>query len=76
MQELLRKLNINEQFTKPIRGIKFGNKEQINILKDLNKYSIQMAINKKAQKILSFSPLMINLLPSRNVILVPVKETW
>ncbi len=23
MQELLRKLNINEQFTKPIRGIKF-----------------------------------------------------
>ena len=56
-------------------GIKFGNKEQTKILKDLNKYNIQRAINKNAQKILSFNPLMMNLLPSRNVILVPVNVT-
>jgi hypothetical protein len=33
---------------------------------------MQSEMNKKAQKMLSFKPLMINLLPSRNVMLDPV----
>ncbi len=58
-----------------ISGITFGIKEQNNILKDRNKYNIHKAISKKAHKMLSFNPFIINLLPSRNVILVPVSVT-
>ena len=53
-------------------GIRLGISEQINILADLNKYNMHKAISKKAQKILSFNPLMINRLPSKKVELVPV----
>src|SRR6187397_2538442 len=56
-------------------GMRLGINEQINILADLNRYNIQIEISKKAQRILSFNPLIIKLLPSKNVILVPVNCT-
>ena len=56
-------------------GTRLGIKEQIKIRSDLNKYNIHTAIRRKAQKILSFNPFIINLLPSKNVILVPVNFT-
>ena len=49
--------------------------EQIRIRNDLNRFSIQTAINRKAQKILSCKPLMIKRLPSRNVTEAPVSCT-
>ena len=55
-----------------IRGMTLGIREHKSILTDLNKYNIQRAMSKKAQKILSFKPLMIKLLPSKKVMLVPV----
>ena len=56
-------------------GIRLGMREQINILADLNKYSMQSEMSKNAQAILSFNPLIIKLLPSKKVILVPVNCT-
>ena len=56
-------------------GIKLGIKEQSKILKDLNKYNIQTEISKKAQNILCFNPSMMNRLPSRKVMLLPVNLT-
>ena len=55
-----------------IKGMTLGMREQIKIRKDLNKYSIHKAINKNAHKRLSFSPLIIKLLPSKKVIVAPV----
>ena len=55
-------------------GIIFGNKEHNNIFSDLNKYNMHKAINKKAQRILSFNPLIINLEPSKKVTLLPVNK--
>ncbi len=40
-------------------GITFGMREQKSIRKDLNKYNMHKAMNKNAQKILSFKPLII-----------------
>ena len=57
------------------RGTILGIKEQIKIGKDLNKKIIQIAINKKAQKIDSPKPFTIKLLPSKNVTLLPVITT-
>ena len=57
------------------RGTILGSKEQIKIGNDLNKKIIQMAINKKAQKIDSPSPFTIKLLPSKKVTLLPVSTT-
>ncbi len=57
------------------KGMRLGINEQIKILADLKRYNIQSDISKKAQKILSFNPLMIKLLPSKKVILVPVSCT-
>ena len=54
------------------KGIILGIREQIRIRADRNKYNIHNAINKNAQRILSFSPLRIYRLPSKNVTLVPV----
>lgn len=56
-------------------GIKLGIKEQINILNERNRNSIQKAIKTNAQNILSFKPVMINAEPSKNVTLLPVKVT-
>ena len=56
-------------------GITFGINQQMSTLKDLNKYSMHKAINAKAHMILSFKPLMIKRLPSKNVMLVPVSCT-
>jgi hypothetical protein len=50
-------------------------REQTRILNDRKRYNIQIAISKNAHPILSFSPLIMNLLPSRKVILVPVRVT-
>src|SRR5258706_8165102 len=58
-----------------IRGITFGIREQKSIRKDLNKYNMHKAINKNAQKILSFKPLIIKRSPSKNVMVVPVNCT-
>src|SRR5687768_3618965 len=58
-----------------IKGIIFGISEQIRILKDLNKYSIQSAISTNAQITLSLRPFIIYALPSRKVTLVPVNNT-
>ena len=57
------------------KGTILGIKEQIKIGKDLNKKIIQIAINKKAQKIDSPNPFTIKLLPSKNVTLLPVITT-
>src|SRR6476469_7710391 len=56
-------------------GTKFGMREQTNILKERNRYNMQMVINRNAQRILSFKPLMIKLLPSKKVTEDPVKVT-
>src|SRR5688500_17860508 len=56
-------------------GTRFGINEHNNIRKERNRYSMHKAISMKAQNILSFSPLMMKLLPSRKVTLVPVKVT-
>ena len=53
-------------------GIRLGSREQIRIRKLRNKYSMQTAINRKAQTMLCFKPLMIKVLPSRKVTVVPV----
>ena len=53
-------------------GTMLGTSEHMRIGKDLNKKSIQSAINKKAQKIDSPNPLIIKLLPSQKVTLLPV----
>ena len=58
-----------------IKGIILGNNEHTKIRTDLNKYNIHKAINKNAQKTLSFNPFIINWLPSKKVILVPVSCT-
>ena len=55
-----------------ISGTRLGTREQINILADLNKFNMHTEISRNAQKILSFKPLIIKLLPSRKVMLVPV----
>ena len=55
-----------------INGTTLGINEHTNILNDLNKYNIHKVIKAKAYKILSFKPLIIKLLPSKNVTLVPV----
>jgi hypothetical protein len=55
------------------KGIILGINEHNKILKDLNKYNMQSAINKNAYNTLSFKPAIIKLLPSKKVILVPVK---
>src|SRR5688572_8074706 len=52
----------------------FGRSEHNKILHDLNRYNMHNVISKKAQKILSFNPFMINPVPSRNVTDVPVRR--
>ena len=49
--------------------------DESKILKDLNRYNMQSAINKNAQKILSFKPFIIKRPPSKKVILLPVSLT-
>jgi hypothetical protein len=56
-------------------GMMFGINEHMSILRDLKRYNMLADISRKAQNILSHSPLMMKRLPSKNVTLVPVKET-
>ena len=56
-------------------GMILGMREHIKILTERKRKSIHNAINKNAHAILSFKPLMINLLPSKKVMLVPVNVT-
>ena len=57
------------------KGITFGIREHNNILNERKRKSIQTAMSKNAHAMLSLRPLMMNLLPSKNVMLVPVSVT-
>ena len=56
-------------------GIKLGMREHNNILNERKRKNIQAAMSKNAHAMLSLRPLMMNLLPSKNVMLVPVMVT-
>ena len=57
------------------KGIRLGINEHNNMRNERNKYNIQRVINKNAQKILSFNPLMIKPEPSKKLTLLPVNVT-
>ena len=59
-----------------ISGMTLGASEHNRIRNDRNRNSIQPAISTNAHSILSRSPLIIKLLPSKYVTLVPVNSTW
>ena len=57
------------------KGIMFGMRLQINILQFLNRYNMQTAMRPKAQRMLSFKPFTMYLLPSKKVSEAPANDT-